>query len=166
MTSLDELLLDGEQVKFTATYMTVWWDELCDECGNVVESSSEGMVCPECGDEIGFAYSSANDYNEESGWTDPDNPFGGFKTSDCQEIVFDELGDAVEFMLDWPGSIWFLGVGSEASQDFRTGKATEVTLHVNEEVLGAETLNVLGYVYFLLQAKADEGLRRLAGLTS
>lgn len=67
----------------------------------------------------------------ESGYTDVHNPWGGFKSSDEQPYHCSPIEAAV-IVADFPGAVWDYEPECDPSQDFRTGKYTRVTLHVQE----------------------------------
>lgn len=68
---------------------------------------------------------------EDSGFCDPRNPWGGAEYSDPVELVFDSLGEAARFAIDFPGGVWDWA-GSEAELDYRTGVWKCVTLHIQD----------------------------------
>lgn len=84
-------------------------------------------------------------YNE-GGFTDPDNPWGGFRSElkawenpgpewcadNVKRVTFDSLVDAAEYVVDFPGGVWDWSE-CEAEQDVRTGRWTRVTLHVKSD---------------------------------
>lgn len=89
-------------------------------------------------------------YERIGGYTDPRNPWGGFKTEIPEELYgeafaqwrdteiipylsvsFDTVWEAAEFANDFPGGVWNYSE-SESEQDYRTGEYKSVTLHVHE----------------------------------
>lgn len=90
----------------------------------------------------------SEDYEEESGYTDPSNPWGGLDSEVpeglCGEAfsawvdenvtayTCESLSEAVHFVVDFPGGVWDYRE-AEAEQDYRTGVYRSVTLHVPEE---------------------------------
>jgi hypothetical protein len=85
---------------------------------------------------------------ETSGYTDPMNPWGGFKTETPPGLVgaefsrwrdenvttveFDTGWEAAEFILDFSGGVWDYSE-SESEEDYRTGVWTQVTLFVQDD---------------------------------
>lgn len=79
------------------------------------------------------------------GWTDPHNPYGGLKTEttdlwgdaagaamdEAETVEFDDVWEAAEFIVDFPGGVWDYSEG-ESDFDYGTGISTGVTLHVDE----------------------------------
>ena len=152
-------------IQLAATYQTVWWVESCGACGEEVEVVCDartnwkcGGICTDCGF-IGDNYSPDENYREESGWTDPSNPYGGFKTDDPQFEEFDDVVEAAEFIRDWDyGGIWDLEIDAgEGATDYRTGKNTTVTLHVDR---GDRADMVLEMADRLIQEK-DKALKEM-----
>lgn len=105
-------------VGLTATYDQVWWDN--DE---------------------------QEDPNEEGGFTDPLNPWGGFKhelpchlsgdafkawVADHVKVVECNPWEAAQTVVDFPGGVWDRNE-CDSEQDVRTGRWTSVTLHVPTE---------------------------------
>lgn len=87
------------------------------------------------------------DYEIEGGFTDPRNPWGGFRIElpadvygerakewmkDNVEVVeFATIREAAEFVLEFPGAVWDYGdLECDASVDYQTGAETTVMLHV------------------------------------
>lgn len=82
---------------------------------------------------------------ESGGFTDPENPWGGFRvelpaqenrspqwyTENVTTVEFDDLFEAARFVADFPGGVWDHRE-CEAEQDYRSGEYTRVTLHVRE----------------------------------
>lgn len=82
----------------------------------------------------------------EHGWTDPRNPWGGFRTEvpehesptpewyeeNVEKITFDNLWEAAEFVVDFPGGVWDFREGEYDTVDYRKGIEMEVTLHVQD----------------------------------
>lgn len=84
----------------------------------------------------------------EGGFTSPTNPWGGWKVSteeDARKLnagdpnwpdayieveTFDNLWDAAEFVVEFPGGVWDFREGEWSTEDYRTGREREVTLHV------------------------------------
>jgi hypothetical protein len=83
------------------------------------------------------------------GFIDPRTPWGGFdvevpdglcgeaftawEVDNVDTITFDNLWDAAEFVVSFPGGVWDFSEG-EGEQDARTGAYREVTLHVQDHV--------------------------------
>lgn len=100
-------------IEMTATYDEVWFEE---------------------GEE---------DPHELGGFTDPHNPWGGFRTElpaaenpgpewyaeNVTTVSFAGVEEAAEFVVDFPGGVWNYSE-SESGQDVRTGHWLSVTLHV------------------------------------
>lgn len=117
-TPLDTQVLMIPKITVTATYDTVEWKDEEDGC------PSEEPI-------------------ETGGFTDPENPWGGWKTelpqgtnpppewydSNVKRVTFDTAWEAAEFILDFPGGVLDYSEG-EGEQDLRTGVWTRVTLHV------------------------------------
>lgn len=91
-----------------------------------------------------------------SGYTNPCNPWGGWKSEmperahgpelaawvaeNVQEEVFTSVADAAEFVAEFSGAVWDLVPDCSPNIDYRTGEETTVTLHVIDhayEVLAA-----------------------------
>lgn len=82
---------------------------------------------------------------EGGGFTDPANPWGGFRSElpahvnpgpewyaeNVATVTFHDLESAAQFVADFPGGVWDHREG-EAEQDYRTGEYTSVILHVDE----------------------------------
>lgn len=74
------------------------------------------------------------DYLEESGWVDPTNPYGGFTSEDePMNHILDTLAELVHFIVDFPGGVWDFSEGEYHTEDYRTGRERQVTLHVADK---------------------------------
>jgi hypothetical protein len=107
---------------------------------------------------------------EGGGFTDPTNPWGGFRvelpahenrtpqwyTENVTTVSFDDIAEAAQFVVDFPGAVWDYCEG-EAEQDYRTGEYTSVTLHVREHAAAVFA------AARELQAAEDAALARRAG---
>lgn len=85
------------------------------------------------------------------GFTDPSNPWGGFKhempdgcvgdaakawmAENVERLEFGDFEEAAQFVADFPGGVWDYRE-CEADQDYRTGVYTRVTLHVESNIGG------------------------------
>lgn len=108
-------------ITMTATYDDVWWDGDDDD----------------------------EDPQERGGYTDPRNPWGGFRQEmpstpgdagystweawmgdNVETVSFDNVEEAAQFVIDFPGGVWDLRDG-EPEMDYKTGHTISVTLHVD-----------------------------------
>jgi hypothetical protein len=107
-------------IKVTATYDTVEWD-----------GEDEDPI-------------------EHGGYTDPSNPWGGFRqempntpeeagydswaawsAENVDTVEFETVEEAAQFVVDFPGGVWDLRECNPET-DHRTGVTMSVTLHVEE----------------------------------
>lgn len=120
------------------------------------------------------------------GFTDPNNPWGGFRSEapeglvgeafvawrdeNVETLTFDDIEEAAEFIVDFPGGVWDWCEG-ESSTDYKTGVNTEVTLHVESDweiLYEGPTIRVIrddAAAAFnratILQAEKDAHLKRM-----
>lgn len=109
----------------------------------------------------------------ETGFTDPHNPWGGWKVRTDDEgrrinagdprwpdayievAEFDNLWEAAEFVVDFPGGVWNFREGEWSTEDYRTGRQREVTLHVDDHEEGVFAIAEI------IQRMQDKHLRKL-----
>lgn len=136
------------QVTMRATYTDMWWE-------------SDEPDTPE---------------SREDGFTDPHNPWGGWKvrTDDEGERInagdpewpdayieiatFDTLWEAAEFVVDFQGGVWDFREGEYDTVDYRTGRQREVTLHVQNHQEGVFAIAEI------IQRMQDKRYARLKGV--
>ena len=132
------------QITMTATYQTTVWES--------DEPDTEPTIC--------------------GGFTDPSNPWGGFKcelpdgcvgeaaeawmAENVETLTFDTVEEAAQFVADFPGGVWDYSA-SEPEMDHKTGVYMEVTLHVKGSA-GGRRKNVFALAH-KIEAERD---RRLA----
>lgn len=108
----------------------------------------------------------------EGGYTDPSNPWGGFRSEmpnelwgealdawcaeNIETVQFDSLWDAAEFVVEFPGGVWDYCEG-EYDVNYRTGDHMSVTLHVDDKYA-----NAVFTLAAIIQKRQDEHLRKLA----
>lgn len=85
------------------------------------------------------------------GWCDPSNPWGTADDTYDEHDTADAYGrgepidlvmtpaEAIDFLVDFPGSIWDTYIECDPSQDYRTGVYTTVIAHIE----GPEATTVL-----------------------
>lgn len=105
----------------------------------------------------------------EGGFTDPNNPWGGFRQElpehfnpgpqwyeeNVKTVEFDNLWEAAEFVVEFPGGVWDFCEGEYSTVDYRHGIEMQVTLHVQNHKEG-----VFAIAEFL-QAQQDKHLSAL-----
>lgn len=110
----------------------------------------------------------------ETGFTQPHNPWGGWKIRTDEEgakinagdttwpdayievETFNNLWDAAEFVVEFPGGVWDFREGEYSTIDYRKGVDREVTLHVGDE----HKVAVLELAAFI-QGMQDRKLKRM-----
>lgn len=91
-----------------------------------------------------YGYADDNDaesYDEiESGWVDPDNPYGSLLFDECDDtssvawpfLTLElPLREAARYAANFPGGVWDLCEDADGSQNYRTGETRFAYLHVS-----------------------------------
>lgn len=120
----------GEPVTVSVTYETVWW-----------ETDENGDPYPDPSEERGFvSYTFGPSPNVKGRYHSTDDLWGEAFTAWLNEnregIVFEyTIADAAQLAADWYGAIWARQVGHVEDgvyeQDYRTGRDTMETLHID-----------------------------------